>query len=135
MIYIKLEDIPKTRTRTQLIRVFLRGVGYKSYYNKECTQVQCENSKFRSITELHEIVQSRFENTSLEAVVKIINTIIEESNSVILIYCTQVEKVVVKYVANKAAQWISEYSLKNYYTKKGVDGYSLKDFQKINENS
>jgi hypothetical protein len=133
MIYVKELDVPKTRTRTQLIRFFLRGVSYKSYHDKECTKLQCDSGKFRSITELHSIVLSRFENTSLKAVVKIIHTIMKESSFVILVYCTEVNKVVVKYALNKSAQWISDYSIKHFYTKKGVDNYSLENFYTMNE--
>ena len=132
-IYIKESDIPKTGTRKDLIRKFLRGVVYPSYLDTECTQVQCQGSKFRSITELHEIVKSRFPVTSLKAIIKIIYQIIAEDQSVILVYCTQVNKVVLKYQPNKSAEWISNYSRKNYFTTKGEDGYSLEDFEEIKE--
>lgn len=132
-IYIKESDIPKTGTRKDLIRKFLRGVVYSSYNDEDCTQLQCKGSKFRSITELHEIVKSRFPVTSLKAIIKIIYQIIAEDQSVILVYCTQVNKVVVKYQPNKSAEWITSYSRKNYFTQKGEDGYSLEDFEEIKE--
>jgi hypothetical protein len=37
----------------------------------------------------------------------------------------------VKYVPNTSAEWISKYSIKHHYTKKGVDGYSLADYDEI----
>ena len=79
----------------------------------------------RSITELWELTKSRFPATSMKAMIKILFELIEEDKSVILVWCDKIQKVVVKYVPNTSAEWISKYSLKNHYTKKGVDGYSL----------
>lgn len=133
MIYIKESDIPKTGTRKDLVRKFLRGISYVSYSDKGFNEVQCSNGKFRSVTELHEIVKSRFKATSFNSLIKIIYQLIESDKSVILVYCTQVNKVVIKYQPNKASEWMSNYSRKNYYKTKGVDGYSLEDFEEIKE--
>lgn len=138
-IYVKEEDVPLTATRKNFIRVFLRGKLIQSYTDPQCTKLQCdgkgETSKgaSRSITELHALTCSRFPVTSLKAVVKIIYEIMNEENSIILVYCQKIEKVVVKYAANKGAKWASDFSTQNYLTTKGVDGYSIKDFQDIKE--
>jgi len=139
ILYVKESDIPKTKTRKDFIRKFLRGEFIHSYTDPDCNNLQCEgknqdNSKvsaFRSITELHALTCSRFPVTSLKAIVKIIFEIIEEENSVILVYCNQIQKVVVKFVPNKTAKWISDYSRQNHLNTKGVDSYSLKDFEDI----
>jgi len=134
LIYIKESDIPLGKTRQDLIRKFLRGVSYTSYSNPECTIVQCENGKYRSLTELHAIVCARFPKTSFEAIIRIVFEMIERENSIVLVYCTTVNKVVVKYEPNKAARWISAYSEKNYSDNIGVDGYSLNSIKKIKDN-
>lgn len=134
LIYIKESDIPLGKTRQDLIRKFLRGVSYTSYSNPECTEVQCNNGKYRSLTELHAIVCSRFPKTSFEAIIRIVFEMIEKENSIVLVYCTTVNKVVVKYEPNKAARWISVYSEKNYSDNIGVDGYSLNSIKKIKDN-
>lgn len=130
-IYVKESDIPLTRTRKDLIKKFLRAEAYNSYSDKECIVLQCENLKYRSITELNDICRSRFPITSLKAVIKIINELINSDSSIILVYCPTVEKVVIKYDSSKSGKWISNFSKKNYYETKGVDGYSLKDFEDI----
>lgn len=130
-IYIKESDIPLTRTRKDLIKKFLHAKAYTSYKDKECTILQCENSRYRSITELNDICRSRFPITSLKGVIKIIEDLINNDSSIILVYCPTVQKVVVKYDDSKTGKWISDFSKKNYYETKGVDGYSLKDFEDI----
>lgn len=142
ILYVKEEDVFITKKRKDFIRQFLRGKKIKSYNNPECTEIQCDGKgvdqsksvAYRSITELHQLVKSRFPITSFNAVVKIIYEIIAEEESVILVWCNHIEKVVVKYEKNSSAKWISDYSKKNHYTKKGVDGYSLEDYDKIKEN-
>lgn len=140
MIYVKEEHIPKTKTRKNFIKKFLTGKKIISYDDPECTIIQCtgkgENidGASRSITELWELTKSRFPATSMKAMVKILFELIEEDKSVILVWCNTIQKVVVKYVPNTSAQWISNYSLKNHYTKKGVDGYSLADYNEIKDN-
>lgn len=134
LIYIKESDIPLGKTRQDFIRKFLRGVSYTSYSNPECTIIQCENGKYRSLTELHAIVCARFPKTSFEAIIRIVFEMIEKENSIVLVYCTTVNKVVVKYEPNKAARWISVYSEKNYSNTIGIDGYSLNSIKKIKDN-
>jgi hypothetical protein len=139
-IYVKISDVPKTKTRKDLIRKFLRGKSIPTYENEQCTKLQCDGkgedtkvNAFRSITDLHAIVQSRFPVTSLKAVVKIIYEIIGEESSVVLVFCNMIQKVVVKYQPNSGAKWMSEHSRKHFFTTKGVDGYSLEDFEGIKD--
>lgn len=140
MIYIKESDVPMTGTRKNFIKKFLTGKRIPSYEDSNFTTIQCSgkgeniDGASRSITELWELTKSRFPATSMKAMVKILFELIEEDKSVILVWCDKIQKVVVKYVPNTSAEWISKYSLKNHYTKKGVDGYSLKDYNEIKDN-
>ena len=138
IIYVKESDVPLTKTRTQLLRYFLRGKSIPTYDDPECTKLQCdgkgEDSKvnaFRSITDLHMIVLSRFPKTSLEAVVKILYDFINKDKSVVIVWCKMINKVVVKYYNNSNGSYITKYSRENYLHTKGVDGYSLKDYDEI----
>jgi hypothetical protein len=131
VIFIKESDVPLTNTRKQLVRYFLRGKAYTSYADKECISVQCKCTANRSITDLHSIIISRFPKTSLEAVVRIVREFMNEDKSIILVWCTQINKVVIRCINNPTSEWISKTSRNNYYTSKGVDGYSLKDFENI----
>lgn len=139
-IYVKESDVPKTRTRKSFIKKFLMGKKIPSYENPEFTVIQCNgkgenvDGASRSITELWELTKSRFPATSMKAMVKILFEIIQEDQSVVLVWCDKIQKVVVKYVPNTSAQWITNYSVKNYYNKKGVDGYSLADYDEIKNN-
>ena len=140
MIYVKEIDVPKTKTRKNFIKKFLTGKKIPSYQDPEFTIIQCDgkgenvDGASRSITELWELTKSRFPATSMKAIVKILFELIEEDKSVVLVWCNQIEKVVVKYVPNTSAKWITDYSLKHHYTKKGVDGYSLEDYNEIKNN-
>lgn len=137
MIYVRETDVPKTKTRKNFIKKFLIGKRIPSYEDPEFTIVQCNgkgenvDGASRSITELWELTKSRFPATSMKAMVKILFELIEEDKAVVLVWCNQIEKVVVKYVPNTSAKWITDYSLKHHYTKKGVDGYSLEDYNEI----
>ena len=140
MIFVKEEDIPKTKTRKNFIKKFLTGKQIPSYEDPKFTIVQCNgkgeniDGASRSVTELWELTKSRFPYTSLRAMIKILFELIEEDKSVVLVWCGTIQKVVVKYVPNTSAKWITDYSLKNHYTKKGVDGYSLEDYNEIKNN-
>lgn len=139
MIYVKETDVPKTRTRKAFIKKFLEGKKIPTYSDPEFKVIQCngvgedtsKSASYRSISELHLLTQSRFPATSLKALVKIIYDIIDENSCIVLVWCNLINKVVVKYVSNKSKEWISSYSIKNYYTRKGVDGYSLQDYEEI----
>jgi hypothetical protein len=130
-IYVSVHDVPLTNTRKALIRYFLRGKAYATYSDKECLIEQCKPTANRSITDLYKIVLSRFPNTSFESLLKIIKEFMEEDKSIILIWCNDICKPVIKFVENKSAAWISDFSKKNYYHSKGVDGYSLYDYEEI----
>ena len=129
VIYIKETDVPTTSSRKQLVRYFLRGKAYTSYLDKECTIVQCKATANRSVTDLLAIVRSRFPSTSLEAIIIILKEFTQEDKSIILVWCTQIKKVVIRCVNNPTIQWISNTSKSNYYTNTGIDGYSLEDFE------
>lgn len=139
MIYVKESDVPLTRTRKSFIKKFLVGKQITSYHDAEFKNIQCDGKgescegASRSITELWELTKTRFPATSLNAVVKIIYELIRDDKFICLVWCNKIEKVVVKYVPNTSSKWITDYSLKNHYTKKGVDGYSLKDYNDIKE--
>lgn len=140
MIYVKEEDVLKTKTRKNFIKKFLTGKRIPSYEDPEFTKVQCNgkgenvDGASRSITELWELTKSRFPATSMKAMVKILFELIEEDKAVVLVWCNKIQKVVVKYESNISAKWITDYSIKHNYTKKGIDGYSLKDFEEIKNN-
>lgn len=130
MIFVKETDIPKTKTRKAFLKRFLVEGGYKTY--TATGEIQCENPKaYRSVTELHAMVCTRFKNTSLKAIVRIIDEIIQEEKNIVLVWCTQVNKVVIKRVKNTPQEYITDYSKRNYFNSKGVDGYSLKDYEDI----
>ena len=130
-IYVKVSDIPLTKTRKELIQKFLQGNAYTTYSDEDCTIIQCENGKFRSVTEIFEIILSRFPKTSFNAVLGIIGILIRNNANFVMVWCTQVNKVVLKFASNSELNYISQYSKSNYYDKKGVDDYSLKDYEEI----
>ena len=132
LIYVKLNDIPETKTRKGFIKKLLTSSGVLTYKDEDCTDVQCaKKGAYRSVSELHLIVRSRFKFTSLEALLKILKEIIDEEQCVALIWCTQIHKVVVKYQENVPKEYITQYSKSNFYNEKGVDGWSLKDYEDI----
>lgn len=135
-IFISEKDIPKTKTRKALLREILRKPGTVTYSDKECTIVQCSKTgedvnkkiSYRSITDLYFIIKTRFEITSWEGFLKILHEFMIEDKTVIMMWCNMISKVVLKHSDNKALKYITKYSEQNYYEKKGVDGYSLKDY-------
>lgn len=135
LIYVKVSDIPETKTRKGFIKKILTSNGVLTYTNVECTNVQCaKKDAYRSVSELHCIVKSRFKFTSLEALMKIIKEIIDEEQCVALIWCTQIHKVVIKYQPNTPKAYVTTYSKSNFYKTKGVDGMSLEDYERIINN-
>lgn len=131
-IYIKESDIPATKHRKTFIKKLIMQKGVITYSDENCTKVQCDNrSAYRSISELHIIVKTRFKITSLKALIKIIKSIIEEEKCIALVWCTQIEKVVVKYTKNMSAEYITTFSRDRYYDSKGIDGFSLRDYENI----
>ena len=141
IIYLKEECIPLTKTRKQLLRYFLRGKSIPTYDDPECKILQCDGkgedsgiNAFRSVTDLYKIVKGRFPNTSIEGVVKILDSFIKEDKSVVLVWCKMINKVVVKYYNNPNASYITKYSRSEFMDTTGVDGYSLRDFDNIRKN-
>lgn len=131
-IYVKETDIPITGTRKAFLKRLIMNQGVVTYSDPECTQIQCSNkSAYRSISELHCIVKTRFKITSLKSMIKILNNIINEEKCIALVWCTQINKVVVKYMKNVDSTYITQYSRGNYYHSVGVDGYSLADYEAI----
>lgn len=115
-------------TRKEFVEYLLTSkVG--SYFDEACKQKQCESGRFRSVTEIHQIVMSRFPKTSFMAMLRIISELIDEKKGFAMIWCTQVNKVVLKYMSNNEMKYISNYSRSHYYESVGVDGYSLKDYE------
>jgi hypothetical protein len=132
LIYVKETDIPIYKTRKKFLKVLLKSKGVITYSDKECKIIQCDRkTAFRSISELHLIIKTRFKFTSLEALLKILKEIVDEDKCISIIWCTQINKVVVKYVTGVPGKYITTYSKDRYYTVKGVDGYSLADYEKI----
>lgn len=132
-IFIKTSDIINSNTRKDFVRKFLRG-RFETFEDESCTKLQCEKGKFRSITELHQIVLSRFPKTSFEAILRIVRDLINEENPVSMIWCTQVKKVVLRYYDRATRNYITSYSRDRYYNSKGIDGFSLSDYEKMLNN-
>lgn len=128
MIYISTS---KTfSTRKEMLKYVIE-TRVASYTDKACRNKQCSTDKNRSISELHLIVQSRFVKTSFMAILRIVSELIDEGMPISLIWCTQVKKVVVRNVDSSQRAYITTYSRDRYYEEKGVDGYSLKDYETI----
>lgn len=130
-LYIKETELGRTKFRKQLIETFVKAKGYNTFYDEKCLDLQCQSGRFRSITELHQIVLSRFPNTTFNAILRIIKELIDEKGEIQMVYCTEVNKVVLKYIGQSASSYVSQYSKKYYYDNKGEDGYSLSDYDKI----
>jgi len=131
-IYVKETDVLPTKTRKAFIKKILMQEGVITYNDPKCTEVQCnKKSAYRSISELHDIVKTRFKVTSLKSIIKIIKEIIKEEKCISLVWCTQINKVVIKYIKNTNGYYITLYSIDNFYENVGVDGYSLKMYKDI----
>lgn len=137
ILYVKESELPSTKTRKAFFKTFIKNGGYDTYFDKECTKIQCNkiskggNNSYRSVTELHAILKSRFKLTTLKATIKILKEIIAEEKNIVMVWCTQINKCVIKYYKNMSSEYITSYSKDRYYKTKGVDGYSLKDFDDI----
>lgn len=117
-------------TRKDLVQYLLTSK-VASYNDKNCKDKQCEAGRYRSVTDIHKIVLSRFPKTSFKAMLRIIAELIDENMDIAMIWCTQVNKVVVRYITNSERKYITSYSKDRYYESAGVDGYSLKDYATI----
>lgn len=132
-IYIDIRKAGGHYNRKSLIRKFIHDKP-ETFHDQECTRTQCKPGGFRSVTELLEIVQTYYPKTSLEGLLLIINQLIAEGEPVALIWCTQVNKVVLKYVTPQQRAFVTKYSLDRYANSKGVDGYSINDYINILNN-
>lgn len=132
-IFVKISEVPVTKTRKAFIRHFLENKAYTSYSNLSCTIVQCKPSANRSVTEIHQLVLARFPKTSFEAVLRIIKELIDEDAGIRLTYCTTIKKVVVMYTSKAQRQYISPHAASNMDLR-GVDGYTLKEYEEVINN-
>lgn len=127
IIYVKERDIPLTKTRKGFLRRFLEH--RPPTYHKN-GNIQCDNRRSRSISELTYIVKSRFPVTSYESIIRIIAELNRERRCH-LVWCTQVKKFVVVGGFNSERQskssFITNYSTKYYGEKVGLDGISYRD--------
>jgi hypothetical protein len=131
-IFVKTSEVPETKTRKAFIREFLKNKAYTSYSNLSCTSVQCRPGANRSVTEIHQLTLSRFPKTSFEAVLRIIKELIDEDASIRFTYCTTIKKVVIMYAKPKEG-YSSPHAASNRELK-GVDGYSIKDYEEVINN-
>ena len=75
-IYLKLTEQPETIE--ELLKALFsvaanhndRLLNIETYYDKECTKIQCIRAKFRSFEDIFDIVNTYFPNTSEEDVMK-----------------------------------------------------------------
>ncbi len=129
-LFVKESDVQPTNTRKDFVRQFLRGK-FESYSDEQCNRLQCDKGRYRSITEIHQIVLGRFPKTSFQAILRIVRDLINEDNPVSMIWCTQVNKVVLRYYDKATRSYMTSYSRDRYLTSKGVDGYSLADYERM----
>lgn len=133
MIYVNETDIPITKYRIDFLKAFIIKQP-PTYSDSRCKLIQCEPNRYRSFTEMKEILKSRFPFTSENAYLKLIKKLLSNNKSIILVYCTVIDKVVFKYVDNPSGQYISNYSAKNFYTTRGVDGLTLESINELLNN-
>lgn len=127
-IFVKTADVPITKTRQAFIRNFLANKAMTTYENLSCTQVQCRPGANRSISEIHRITLSRFPKTSFDAIIRIIKDLIDHDGCYRMTYCTTINKVVLMYTSKAERKYISP-NATQYFTKVGVDGYSIEMFE------
>lgn len=128
-------------TRKALLKYLFVKKNVITYIDADLKKIDVEKGAsnqngqiFRSITDLHKIVRSQFPKTKFESTVRIISELIESDRNIALIWCNHISKVVVKYTIPQENSYLTNYSKKNYYQNKGIDGYSLKDYIEIIEN-
>ena len=132
-IFVKTSEIPETKTRKAFIREFLKNKAFTSYSNLSCTNVQCKSGANRSVTEIHQLTLSRFPKTSFEAILRIIKELIDEDAQIRLTYCTTISKVVLMY-SRPQKGYSSSNAVSNYLNTRGVDGYTLKEYEEVINN-
>ncbi len=124
-IYVKIDEIPTTKTRQAFIRSFLNNKAFTTYTSEWCHDVQCRPGANRSVSDIHRIVLSRFPKTSFDAILRIVGTLINESKACRLTYCTDINKVVIMYSGPAEGSYASPYGVRDSGDRKGVDGYTL----------
>ena len=129
-IFCKEEHIPLTKTRKKFLKEFIKK--RPTTYNEDGS-VQCYAKRHRSVSELHQLVQSRFKKTSLKAVVRILDELNKEGSSYMM-YCTTIHKYVIKGGVDKntySEKFLSKYSKKYYSNEKGEDDISYNQILNI----
>lgn len=129
-IFVKLEDVPKTNTRIDFVEQFLKGK-FKTYLDEDGNELQCNKNQYRSVSELYYMTVTRFPKTSFNGFLKVIQKLIKKNKNIVLVYCTMINKVVLRYTDNSSAQYITKYSMDRYFDTKGTDEISLQKLQKI----
>lgn len=128
-MYIKNKG--KSYNRRTLVELFLHEKP-ATYDDAECTRENCRAGAYRSVTDILTIVRTYYPVTSLEAILRIIKTISTKDKRIKLIWCTQINKVVLRYNSDDTSEEVmSRYSVNRYLNTKGGDGYSLNDYQQI----
>jgi len=132
-IFVKTSEVPETKTRKAFIREFLKNKAFTSYSNLSCTNIQCRPGANRSVTEIHQLTLSRFPKTTFEAILRIIKELIDEDACIRLTYCTTIKKVVVMY-AKAQHGYSSTNAVSHYLDTKGIDGYTLREYEEVINN-
>lgn len=108
-IYVK--NFKRTRT-TKIEDIFKRlitisyKIGNSTYYDKECTQLQCEAHRSRSLTDIVKIVQTYFPNSNYKNIFKRLYNYIDHINNErigksinerhLFIYCPDINQIVLQ---------------------------------------
>lgn len=129
-IFVSLRDVPKTNTRIDFVEQFLKGK-FITYSNEDESETQCFKNKYRSVSELYYMTVTRFSKTSFTGFLKVVQKLIKKNKNIVLVYCTTIKKVVLRYTDNSSAQYITAYSKDRYFDIKGVDEISLQELEKI----
>jgi len=137
--YDKLYTGSKEESPYELLRDILVN-RLHSYTDSKCTRLHCEGIRYRSITDLYVMLNtnSKFSTPYDQLIIYIMDLIKEYANSpnnFTIVYCTRINKPVVKNgVRNSKQSLISSYSMKGYLHKVGQDGVSLSYINSIEEN-
>lgn len=99
MIYLKLKEKPKT-IKDLLIELFNYNTGgqlksVETYSDKECTQIECDENKYRSIDSIIEICKTYFPRKSIKDIItEILFTKIENKHgSIYYIYMINCDEI------------------------------------------
>lgn len=129
-IKCRLDDIPKTKTRKEFLREFLRKTPATYDINDK---EQCKSNAHRSFSDLLALTQDRFPKTSEKAIIRIVAQLNIEGLCDI-VWCTQVNKFVVRGRKQQPGlPFMTNYSVNYFKDKIGVDGISYEHLIKIRE--